>query len=61
MLVSIVVDHDTVEQASYFNFFYAYEKMIMRVLQALQLLLTVLFFTLWIQMRYHLSMSKRNN
>lgn len=35
--------------------------MFMRVLRTLQLLLTLLFFTLWIKMRYSLSMSKLNS
>lgn len=61
MLMLIMVEHDTVEQASYFNFFHYNEKMFMRVLRTLQLLLTLLFFTLWIKMRYSLSMSKLNS
>lgn len=58
MLMIIVVDHDTIEKASYFNFFHYYEKMFMRILSTIQLLLTLLFFTLWIKMRYRLCISK---
>lgn len=58
MLVFIVVDHDTIEKASYFNFFHYYEKMMMRILSTIQLLLTMTFFTLWIKMRYKLCISK---
>lgn len=54
----IVVDHDTIEKASYFNFFHYHEKMFMRILTTIQLLLTLLFFTLWIKMRYKLCISK---
>lgn len=61
MLVFIIVEHDTLEQASYFNFFHYHEKMVMRILRIIQLLLTVLFCSLWIKMRYSLCMSKLNN
>lgn len=61
MLMFIIVEHDTTEQASYFNFFHYREKMVMRVLRIIQLLLTVLFFSLWIKMRYNLCMSKWNS
>lgn len=61
MLAFIIVEHDTLEQASYFNFFHYHEKMVMRILRIIQLLLTILFCSLWIKMRYSLCMSKLNN
>ena len=54
MLAFIIVDHDTTDQESYFNFFYYYEKAGMRVLTTVQLMLTLLFFSLWIKMRWKL-------
>lgn len=58
MLAFIMVDHDMEEQASYFSFFYSYERIIMRILTTLQLLATFLFMSLWIKMRLNLSLSK---
>ena len=58
MLMFIVVDHDTKSQESYFNFFYYYEKVGMRVLTIIQLFLTLLFFVLWIKMRWSLCLQK---
>jgi len=58
MLAFIIVDHDMEEQTSYFSFFYAYERIIMRFLTTLQLLATFLFLFLWIKMRLNLSLSK---
>ena len=58
MLMLILVDHDTLQQASYFTFFYSNEKLFMRVLCLIQLLLTVTFLVLWIRMRLKLCLSK---
>lgn len=58
MLWLIVVEHDTTEKESYFTFFHYNEKLIMRIVCTLQLMLTLLFFGLWIKMRLNLCLSK---
>lgn len=58
MLWLIVVEHDTTEKESYFTFFHYEEKLFMRAITTIQLILTLLFFTLWIKMRLNLCLSK---
>jgi len=61
MLYLIYVDHDTVEQTSYFTYYNIEDEYIMRVICAVQLILTVLFFILWLKMRSFLSLQKYLN
>ena len=58
MLWLILVEHDTDHKESYFTFFHYNEKLIMRGLTTIQLILTLTFFTLWIKMRLNLCLSK---
>ena len=59
MLQLILVEHDMTEQESYFTFFHSYEKKIVNVVCAIQLVLTLIFFTLWLTMRLPLCLDKR--
>lgn len=59
MLWLIVVEHDTKIKESYFIFFHYNEKLIMRAICLIQLILTLLFSALWIKMRLKLCLSKR--
>ena len=58
MLYLIVVDHDTIEQTSYFTYYNYQDKLIMRIICGVQLTLTILFFVLWLIMKSKLSLSK---
>lgn len=58
MLYLIVVDHDTIEQTSYFTYYNYKDKLIMRIICGVQLTLTILFFVLWLVMKSKLSLSK---
>jgi hypothetical protein len=51
MLNYIFVQHDMNEQESYFSFFHRSERIIVGGICIVQLLLTVIFFGLWIKMR----------
>ena len=61
MLFLIFVDHDTVEKTSYFTYYNYQDKLIMRILTTVQLILTLLFFGLWLKMRSYLSLQKYLN
>ena len=54
----IIMEHDLTEQASYFTFYNSRDKIIMRVISLLQLILTLTFSGLWIKMRLGLCLSK---
>lgn len=58
MLYLILVDHDTVEKTSYFTYYNYEDKLVMKALCAIQLLLTVIFSVLWLIMKSKLSLSK---
>lgn len=56
MLYVILVDHDTVEQTSYFTYYNYRDKLIMRIICGVQLTLTILFSLLWLIMKSKLSL-----
>jgi hypothetical protein len=58
MLYLIVVDHDTIEQTSYFTYYNYQDKLLMRIICGVQLTLTIIFFVLWLTMRSTLSYNK---
>ena len=58
MLWFILVDHDIIEQTSYFTYYNLQDKFIMNVICGVQLTLTVVFSVLWLIMKSKLSLSK---
>ena len=58
MLYLILVDHDTNEQTSYFTYYNYENKLVMKIICGVQLVLTVLFSVLWLIMKSKLSLEK---
>lgn len=58
MLYLILVDHDTTEQTSYFTYYNYQDKLLMNIICGAQLMLTIVFFVLWLIMKSKLSLEK---
>ncbi len=58
MLYFILVDHDTIEQASYFTYYNYQDKLIMTIICGAQLALTLIFTILWLILKCKLSLQK---
>ena len=59
LLFNVLINHDMEEQESYFYFFTSFQTNVMNVACKIQLLFTVLFFSLWAKMRLPLCLWKR--